>query len=243
VGINEHAASVAFKLNLKHTDLHNVIGLIGITNKEVGNVINGLTVLGSIENINKVIHDKKINEVIFSSEELSYNQMIAIVVKSQNENVEFKLIGNNLDFLVGKTSVSILDDTPIIELNYNISNPLKKVIKRLFDFSLSLIVLFFIYPFIYLMVHLKKKQTEFQEFVLKTPKVMSGKFSFVGPEGNENFNELYIGKKGITGLWYIENSKGKDSEKLDLFYAKNQNIWLDLEILGKALNKMWSTRK
>ena len=32
------------------------------------------------------------------------------------------------------------------------------------------------------------------------------------------------------------------NDKLDIYYAKNQNIWLDLEILGKTLNKMWSKK-
>jgi GT2 family glycosyltransferase len=243
VGINKHTAAIANKLKLKHTDLHNVIGLISITNKEVGEEIDGLKVLGSTENINKVIKDKKINEVIFSSLELSYNQIMTIVSKSQNANIDFKLLGNNLDFLVGKTSVSILDDTPIIELNYNISSSLIKVIKRFFDLSLSLSVLFFIYPFIYLIVHISRKQNEFREFILKIPKVFIGEFSFVGPGENINLNELYLGKKGLTGLWYIEGSEGNDSEKLNIYYAKNQNIWLDIEILGKTIIKMWGTRK
>jgi hypothetical protein len=243
VGINKHTVAIADKLKLKHTDLHNVIGLISITNKEIGEELDGFKVLGSIENINKVIKDKKINEVIFSSLELSYNLIMTIVSKSQNDSIDFKLIGNNLDFLVGKTSVSILDDTPIIELNYNISSPLIKLIKRVFDISISLSVLFFIYPFIYLIVHISKKQNEFQEFILKIPKVFIGEFSFVGPFENINLNELYLGKKGLTGLWYIESSEGKDSDKLNIYYAKNQNIWLDIEILGKTLSKMWGTRK
>jgi GT2 family glycosyltransferase len=243
VGINKHTVAIADKLKLKHTDLHNVIGLISITNKEIGEELDGFKVLGSIENINKVIKDKKINEVIFSSLELSYNLIMTIVSKSQNDSIDFKLIGNNLDFLVGKTSVSILDDTPIIELNYNISSPLIKLIKRVFDISISLSVLFFIYPFIYLIVHISKKQDEFQEFILKIPKVFIGEFSFVGPFENINLNELYLGKKGLTGLWYIESSEGKDSDKLNIYYAKNQNIWLDIEILGKTLSKMWGTRK
>jgi len=209
----------------------------------VGEVIEGLKVLGSTENINKVITDNRVNEVILSSSELSYNVIMKIVSKNQNDSIDFKLIGNNLDFLVGKTSVSMLDDTPIIELNYNISNSTIKIIKRLFDFFLSLLVLFFIYPFIYLKVHIIKKQNAFQEFILKIPKVFIGEFSFVGPKDNISFNELYLGKKGLTGLWFIEGSEGKDSEKLNIYYAKNQNIWLDVEILGKTLIKMWVPRK
>ncbi|PJB00504.1 MAG: glycosyl transferase, partial [Ignavibacteria bacterium CG_4_9_14_3_um_filter_36_18] len=81
----------------------------------------------------------------------------------------------------------------------------------------------------------------FQNLILNVPKILSGKFSFVGPKEG-NVSDLYLGKKGLTGLWYIDESQG-NSEKLDIFYAKNQNVWLDLEILGKTLNKMWNSKK
>jgi lipopolysaccharide/colanic/teichoic acid biosynthesis glycosyltransferase len=54
---------------------------------------------------------------------------------------------------------------------------------------------------------------------------------------------MYLGKQGLTGLWYLEDSEEQDSDKLNIYYAKNQNIWLDIEILGKTLIKMWGTRK
>ena len=101
----------------------------------------------------------------------------------------------------------------------------------------------FYLSFYIFIVHISKKQNEFREFILKIPKVFIGELSFVGPGENINLNELYLGKKGLTGLWYIEGSEGKDSEKLNIYYAKNQNIWLDIEILGKTLIKMWGTRK
>ena len=72
--------------------------------------------------------------------------------------------------------------------------------------------------------------------------MISGKHSFVGPQSDDIKSNLYLGKKGLTGLWYTENLKGNDSEKIDLYYARNQNIWLDLEILGRSINKMWSIR-
>ena len=242
VGLNSHAIQIAKKLKSRNTDFHSVVGLIGASNKEIGQNVDGFDVIGSLENIVKVIREKKIGEVIFSSSEVTYNQMMTIVSVCQNENVEFKLIGNDLDFIVGKTSVSILDDIPLIGINYNISNPIQKFSKFIFDYSLGLFVLFFIYPFIYLIVKVKSKQSEFESFVLKIPSVLSGKASFVGPKINSENSQLYLGKKGLTGLWYIENAEGGDAEKLDILYAKNQNFWFDLEILGKTLNKMWSGR-
>ncbi|MFO7445997.1 MAG: glycosyltransferase [Ignavibacteriaceae bacterium] len=240
VGINSPAINIAVKLKTKHTDIHSVTGLISLSNKDVGKNIEGFEVVGNIENISKVIKDKKITEVIFPSDEISYNQMMSIVASLQDENVEFKLVGNNMDFLVGKTSVSILDDLSIIEIKYNISNPVFKFTKGLFDYSLAFFVLFLVYPFIYLISLPGRKKSRFIEFILNVPLIFTGKVSFVGPRDPSEVKNLYLGKRGLTGLWFIENSEGEETGKLDIFYAKNQNIWLDLEILGKSLNKMWN---
>jgi lipopolysaccharide/colanic/teichoic acid biosynthesis glycosyltransferase len=168
---------------------------------------------------------------------------MTIVSNCQRENVEFKLVGNNLDFLVGKTSISMLEDIPLIHISYNISNPLLKFIKTVFDYTLALFVLFFIYPLIYFLSRVSNKKTDFRNFVLGVPQIISGKASFVGPQSKYDNEKLFLGKRGLTGLWYTEDTDAADYEKLDIFYAKNQNVWLDLEILGKSLNKMWGTRR
>ncbi|RPI71050.1 MAG: glycosyl transferase, partial [Ignavibacteriales bacterium] len=242
VGMNNFVLQIAAKLKSKKNDIYVIAGLIGFSNRDTGKKIGELEVIGSTENLVKVIRDKNINEVIFSSQEISYNQMMTIVAKCQSENVEFKLIGNNLDFLVGKTSVSILEDIPLIQINYNISNPLLKFIKLIFDYTLSLLVLFFIYPLIYFLAKVSNKKTDFRKFILEVPRILSGEMSFVGPQSVNVNDRLYLGRKGLTGLWYTEDAEDTDHEKLDIFYAKNQNVWLDLEILGKTLNKMWGTR-
>ncbi len=242
VGLNDFVVQVAEKLKSKRTDIYSIAGLIGLSNRDIGKKVGDFEVVGSVENLIKVIRDKQVKEVIFSSQELSYNRMMELVAKCQNENVEFKLVGNNLDFLVGKTSISILEDIPLIQINYNISNQLLRFIKSIFDYALAILVLFFIYPLIYFISKVSNKKTDFRNFILEVPVILKGRASFVGPKTVMNTGNLYLGKKGLTGLWYTENADETDSEKLDIFYAKNQNIWLDIEILGKTLNKMWGTR-
>jgi len=242
VGINSHAIQVAEKLKSKRTDYRNVAGLIGKSHGDLGKMISGFEVIGSLENIKRIIGEYKISEVIFSSEELSYGEMMSVVANNQNETVEFKISGTGLDFIIGKTSVSMVDDIPLIDVQYNISNPVLKVIKRLFDLIIGLFVLFFIYPFIYFISKLGKKKTEFRSFILSIPEVVTGKLSFVGPNKNQTDKNIYLGKKGLTGYWYIDSTAGTESDKLDFYYAKNQNIWLDLEILGRSLNKMWNKK-
>lgn len=240
VGTDDEAVLIAEKIKSQKTDLHSFIGLIGKTHSEIGKQVDGFKVVGSIGNIKNVFSEKKINEVIFSSEEISYAHMMSIVSASKNINVDFKIVGSDMNFVVGKSSVSMLDDIPLVEVNYNISNPTVQMIKLIFDYTLAFLVLFSFYPFIYFITKLSGKETDFRKLVLSVPSVISGKNSFVGPKKPLTFENEALGKTGLTGLWYIDEGTFTDSQKLDFYYVKNQNIWLDLEILGKTLNKMWS---
>jgi lipopolysaccharide/colanic/teichoic acid biosynthesis glycosyltransferase len=105
------------------------------------------------------------------------------------------------------------------------------------------VVLFLLYPFLYFSARLLRNKTDFQKIVLNVPLVLSGKMSFVGPKVSGDEHKEYYGKPGLTGLWYIEDCDDSEIEKLDFYYAKNQNIWLDLEILGRTLNKVWNKNR
>ncbi|MCL6493981.1 MAG: glycosyltransferase [Ignavibacterium sp.] len=239
VGTQSNAIQIASKLKHKKTEVRNIVGLIGNSYKEIGNKIDSFEIVGTDQNIQKVIRDYKVDEIIFSSDELSYNQMIQIISSLRKENVEFKVVGSDQDFVVGKTSVSILDDIPLFEITFNISDAKMRTIKVLFDYTLALLTLFLVYPFIFFKYKIaSQNKTDFAEFILKVPYVLSGKYSFVGPKENFSTQNIFLGKKGLTGFWYYETEDKDEIEKLDFYYAKNQNIWMDIEIISKSLNKM-----
>lgn len=242
VGLSEGTIQIGNKLRKKKSDRRAIVGIIGFSNRDIGKKLDSFEIVGTDQNIRRVIKDYNINEVIFSSDGLSYNKMMEIVGHCQNENVEFKVVGSNLDFIVGKTAVALLDDLPLIELNYNITSPQIRLIKTVFDYAIALPSLFLIYPFIYFKSKLTRTQTDFTKFILNLPKVISGKASLVGPQEKTNKDNRFLGKKGLTGYWYIEEENSDDFDKMDFYYAKNQNIWLDIDILVKTLNKMWSKK-
>lgn len=243
VGTQKNAVQIASKLKHKKTELRNIVGLISNSNKDVGNKIDSFEIIGTDKNISKIIRDYQVDEIIFSSEELSYNQMIQIISSLRRENIEFKVVGSDQDFVVGKTSVSILDDIPLFEINFNISDAKMRFIKNLFDFTLALLTLILVYPLIFFKYKIvSQPKTDFAEFVLKVPYVLSGKYSLVGPKENFTTQNIFLGKKGLTGFWYYETEDKDEIEKLDFYYAKNQNIWMDIEIISKSLNKMLNKR-
>jgi O-antigen biosynthesis protein len=198
IGTGSDSVKIADKLNSRQTEVRKVAGLIAFTQKEAGESVSGFEVLGSIENISKVIREKKINEVIFPPSEMAYEQMMSIVSSCQNENVEFKVTGQSMDFLVGKTSVSILDDMPLIELHYNISAPHMKFLKAMFDYTAAAAVLLFLYPFIYLYFRLSSKKTEFTELHFKCTRYIFRKGKFCWSEKPVQIQEFVSGKKRIN---------------------------------------------
>lgn len=242
VGTSASAVEIASKLKSNYISFHSIIGMISTTRKEIGTKAGDFDVVGSIENIRKIIHEKKINEVIFSSKELSYKQIMSIVAECQQERVEFRLAGENIDFIVGKSSINLLNDIPLFEISYNISQPVNRLFKRVFDILLSIFILIFLYPFILLLKGRRVKGKTFSGLVFQTPGVLSGNYSFVGPNDSDNQGKLYLGKPGLTGLWFTEIEGTESIEKLNIFYAKNQNIWLDLEIMGKTIQKLLTRR-
>ncbi len=241
IGFDSKALELGAKLKSHFTSLYNVVGLIGFSRKNIGEKIGSYKVLGALENLKKIIIDEKIEKVIFSSEKLSFDQMFSVVAECQGLNVDFMVAGKELDYLVGKSSVTMLDDIALLKVQYNISDFGYKITKHVFDFILSLILLCF-YPLIYLIHKFTSKKNDVVNFILEIPKVLKGEKSFVGPFASSYYGELFVGKLGLTGFWYVENLSAADEEdmkSLDLFYAKNQNIWLDLEILGRTISKMF----
>ena len=242
VASESKAEELASKLKSTFTKLYQVVGIIGLTRKNIGEKIGNYKILGTVDNIKKIIADEKIDKVIFSSDDLSFNQMFSVVAECQGKNAEFLVAGKELDYLVGKSSITMLDDIPLLKVQYNISSYFHRATKQILDIILAFIILFLVYPFIYLFQKLRSNKSKFTQFILGIPGVFIGKKSFVGPRDNSYHGDLYVGKTGLTGFWFIENFLENDTEeikKLDIFYAKNQNIWLDLEILGKTLSKMF----
>ncbi len=242
VGNESKAGELASKLKSTFTRLYQVVGLIGLSRKNIGGSIGSFKIIGAIDNIKKIITDERIDKIIFSSEDLSFNQIFSVVSECQGENVEFLVAGKELDYLVGKSSVTILDDIALLKVSYNISSFSRKATKRIFDLALSVVILFLAYPFIYLFQKITSENGSFVQFILGVPEVFISRKSFVGPRDSSNRDHLFVGKVGLTGLWFVEDYPETDSEeikKLDIFYAKNQNIWLDLEILGRTFSKMF----
>ncbi|MBK8943736.1 MAG: glycosyltransferase [Ignavibacteriae bacterium] len=242
VGIDETAINFLNKIKLNLTIQYKLIGLIGLNIKDIDKKIENLKVIGSIENLKKIIRENQISNVIFSTESIGFDKIFSTVAQCQGENVNFLMSGSELDFMVGKSTITHIENVPLLKVEYNISMFIHKFIKRIFDIILSFILMFLVFPFVWIYSKINLRKTFLINSLLQIPEIFIGRKSFVGPQSDNFYQELFLGKKGITGLWFTENIDENDIEeknRINLFYAKNQNIWLDLEIIGKSISKIF----
>jgi len=246
VGTDEKTLELASKLKENLTGNYKVIGLISSDMLDIGKSYGNLTVVGSLNNLKKIISKKEIDNVIFPSESIGFKKMFSAISDCHGENVNFMLSGSELDYMVGKSNITHIENIPLLRVQYNISMSTHKIIKRIFDLIISTLLLLTIYPFVFLYSKVGGKSGNFVRSILSLPIVFIGNLSIVGPKENSYYSELYLGKMGLTGFWFTENVDVDDieeSDRLNLFYAKNQNIWLDLEIIGKSIAKKMTTRR
>ena len=245
VGTGVSGQEVLRKLRARIDDGYDVVGFIDVNRRRVGESLAGVEILGSIDNIGKVIQEQKASDVIFSTDNLSYTDILSVIGRARNKSVNFRLVPSSLEVIIGKTHIDQLDDIPLIEIEYNIDRTLNRALKRCFDIAGSSILLLLVYPWVAMEKRGENKAGQFRQKVLSLPRVLDGSMSLVGPPADSTGasrngsvgSHAYLGKPGVTGLVqlnYRADLTAEESEKYNLYYAKNQSLLLDFEIILKT---------
>lgn len=227
VGTNETSLKLVDKLkkNIKH--IYEIKGLITFKTDEVYKNIDGLSVIGSIENIEKIISEYQLEKIVITPNILSYEQILKLLTRCQGK-VEFLLATNTLEYLVGKSNSQLDEDIELLKIDYAYLKLSNRIMKKIFEKSI-LLVMMIIYPVKYITKNNFVKRLYDNLYAL-----VRGEKQIVGFSSNPNGNNL--GKPGITGLWYISKHPKDENvlESYDILYAKNYSVWLDIQILIKS---------
>jgi lipopolysaccharide/colanic/teichoic acid biosynthesis glycosyltransferase len=266
VGTDEKTSNLVKKVKTYVRSGLDLIGLISLSPDEVGKKIHGVSVVTTLDKMKDYIHLEKINQIIFSTHSISYEKIIKTMSQIGNTGVDYKIVPQNLEVIIGKSSVERLTDYQLVDIDYAIGKAHNRVIKRLFDILFSTTVLVITAPLwlIPLVVQRIRKtfvqiwgengesekiiqytNAPFHGFLNKLflfYYILTGRLSCVGaPLRQINEKEPnYFYKPGIFGLSQLNRNHIESvpqEERYDLFYLKNQNIWLDLEIILKSVFK------
>jgi hypothetical protein len=217
---------------------YEIVGFVDTTMERIGKKINEVPIVGSYENIAKVAKEYRVSDMIFSPRSISYTTILAIISKTREQSISFHLVPTTMDVIIGKGSVDSLNDVPLIQISYNIEQPLHRLTKRLFDLLISGLLLISVYP----ILGLKRKLGDGTGggMIHAMPSVFLGDVSLVGPsdaQSGSQHRNLYIGKPGLSGMVQLQGDRSLTQEEIDqlnLYYARNQSVMLDIEILLKT---------
>ncbi len=241
-----------------------LVGLVSLSTKEVGEKIKNVPIVTTVDNMKEYIRLEKVDQVIFSTHNIAYETIIKTMSMIGSSNVEYKIIPQNLEVIIGKASVERFTDYQLLDIDYAIGKPYNRILKRAFDLIGSVIVLLITLPIwsILLLIRWRSFKTfyiwgENSEKVAikqswKNPfsgllnklllhiYIFKGRLSFVGAPFRiiKDIQPIYYYKPGLFGLLQSNESRlesNKEREQYELYYLKNQNIWLDLEIIIKSL--------
>jgi lipopolysaccharide/colanic/teichoic acid biosynthesis glycosyltransferase len=143
----------------------------------------------------------------------------------------------SLEAIIGKTRIDELDTLPLVDIEYNLHKPWNRFLKRTFDVMLAALLLVTVYPLAWMAGRRRG-------MIAGLPAVLRGQMSFVGlPAGDRGTDPLsgragFLGPAGLTGLVQLngrEDLDEQEKERYRLYYAKNQSLVLDMEILVKTL--------
>ncbi|MFZ1081124.1 MAG: sugar transferase, partial [Candidatus Kryptoniota bacterium] len=238
VGTDDRAMELIKKIRGKVSMGYDIVGIVSEEKRQEDRLL-GIRVVGALSELSRLVRERKIDDVLFASGNISYSQVLQAILNTKNSNVSFKLVPDTMDVIIGKTYVDGLADVPLVDIDYNISKTRNKAVKRLFDIIFATIGLVFLSA-----IAPMKKESAIRRVFNKLPVVLAGKLSVVGrsefyPQGSDDV----FGKIGVTGVVQLNRGQSlsdEEVEKLYVYYARNQSFWLDLEIIAKSFLQMFN---
>ncbi len=261
VGNDKETRQLLGKLQSYVSSSIKILGMVAVNEKEVGKSLNGIQIVTSLKNLPEFIRLNRVDLVIFTTHSLSFEAILNTMSQVQNPQVEFKMVPGHLEFMIGKSTIERLDSVPLVDIEFAYGKPFNKMVKRIFDISLSFLLLILLLPFhlwnlitgVGKIGHknifkygqkplsiLWAEKSKRLNFTLNLLNILSGKLSFVGAPLAEKEEDApaFDYKPGLTGLVQINKDKITSVELYENFeahYLKSQSLFLDIEILLRAL--------
>jgi len=206
----------------------NLIGIVAPLPIKTGSRMQeaGSTMLGNLDQLDEIVRIFRVTEIIFCSKDIR-SQDILTWMTSLGPAVSYKIVPEESLSIIGSSSKNEPGELYTIEIRYNIDQPGEHRNKRLLDFSVCVLLLITL-P---LWVIFSRKR---KAFLQNWWGVFIGRKSWVGYAPNGQNAALPRLKPGVFspadalgGL----NPTETTISRLNFLYAKDWNVWRDLEVL------------
>ena len=217
-------------------------GIIRINNPDISSVHfispsineNDSFFSNSLINLATILRSLKINEIIYSSDDISFKEIIGSMSEIGSQ-ASFKIGGDDSLSIIGSSDRNKQGELYSVDVHYNLADTEKLRYKRVFDIAASLIFIV-LAPFLFILCGFRKS------FFINIFAVLFGSKTWIGYGGkSSDFSFLPTLKKGI--IKYPQSSKvlqyvPQFFKDCNTQYAKSYTLWTDMKVLLLNLHKL-----
>ncbi|MFO7845905.1 MAG: glycosyltransferase [Balneolaceae bacterium] len=264
VGVGESTGEIVNRMKGKagwQVEIAGVVGQENISDSLIRQP--GADYAGEINQLRSLIRTLQVDIVVFLMESVSHKELLSSIRELRDVDVEIKVIPDQMNFLLGKADIEYLDDLAVVNLKLTYFNPVQRIVKRTTETVIGIFGAVFLLPLMIVSIFKKEKakntvsvfdgnrnrsltlfpHDSFSNRMMNRLTIcyhlIRGRISIVGAPpyiGEQKETKRY--KTGLTGYAQINRERirnQKDREQFDLHYLQNYSIWLDLDILLKAM--------
>jgi hypothetical protein len=190
--------------------------------------------LGDIKELVGIVDLFGVEEVIFCSKDLPASRIIEWMGKIEAKEILFKIVPEESLFIIGSNNKNTPGDFYTIEINLKLAKAFEQQKKRIFDISLSFLLLL-VSPF--LLIFVKKPFNLFSNIF----RVLIGEKTWVSYASADNIKLLPAIKSGVVSPLDAQPGKHFNPvtiQKLNFLYAKDYSIEGDFLIVLKAIRQV-----
>ena len=152
VGADEIGKTLLERLR-RHPEVgYDIVGLVNGNRTRVGERIDGVEILGTVEDLPQIVRTKGVEEVVLSTESMPYQQTLHLIASFRDPKVHVKLAPSPLEVMIGQRSIESLESFPLVEISDSTLKTWQRLTKRAFDIVLGSLGLVLLSPILLLQV-------------------------------------------------------------------------------------------
>ena len=168
-----------------------LVGFLDEDKEKVGTEIEGVKVLGTADDLSRVIREYRIEEIFITIESVSHDKLLSLIEVAKETKCQVNLVSSHFGIVEKKVDVVEYKDLKSVPVYSSMTPIYSKFVKRVIDILVAFIALIILSP-LFLIVSILIKITSKGPIFYKT---------------------LVVGKKGKQFIWYKFRTMRPDSDE------------------------------
>ncbi len=122
------------------------VGFVTVNGSINENLQAAMPHLGSFEDLNRIIEDRKIEEVVIAVEDYEHEKISAIITSLDRKDIIIKITPDTRDIIFGSVKITSIFHSPLIVINPRLMEEWQYSVKRLMDIVVSLLAMILLLP-------------------------------------------------------------------------------------------------